>query len=75
MVVGVVIAAVVLIVGIVVFLVHENGGCKGGINQFSLPTYVSNNGKDWTATYGCYKGGTTSIPVPAGQFPNTTTPG
>ena len=45
-------------------------GCRGGIDQLTPPTYISSDGKHWTATYTCENGGTTSrrIPRPA-RFP------
>lgn len=44
-------------------------GCKGGIDQLTPPTYVSSDGKHWTATYTCENGGTTTRRVPASQVP------
>jgi hypothetical protein len=67
--ISILITAAVVVIGIVFLLVHESG-CRGGIDQLNPPTYVSADNANWTATYSCVGGGTKSIPVPAGQFPN-----
>jgi hypothetical protein len=48
------------------------GGCKGGIDEFSPPSYVSSDNVHWTAIYPCRNGGTISKPV-ANPFPDETT--
>ena len=41
------------------------GGCKGGIDEFGIPSYSSSVGSDhWTAIYPCREGGSTTTPVP-----------
>jgi hypothetical protein len=40
-----------------------SGGCNGGIDRFSPPTYRSTDGIHWTATYDCRDGGTTTRPA------------
>ena len=44
-------------------------GCKGGIDQFSPPSYQSSDGVHWQATYSCINGGTETKQVPASQVP------
>jgi hypothetical protein len=44
-------------------------GCQGGINQMVPPSYQSNDGVHWQATYACNNGGTETKPVPASQVP------
>jgi hypothetical protein len=44
-------------------------GCHGGIDQFVLPSYQSNDGVHWEATYACVNGGTETKPVPRSQVP------
>jgi hypothetical protein len=51
---------------IVVFLVFTSitssaGGCKGGIDQFSPPSFQSSDNVHWTATYACVGGGTKTV--------------
>lgn len=44
------------------------GGCKGGIDRFSVPTFSSTDNTHWTATYSCYDGGTKTVAY-HGQVP------
>jgi hypothetical protein len=37
-------------------------GCKGGIDQFSVPSFESSDNVHWTATYACVNGGTKTVP-------------
>ncbi len=39
------------------------GGCKGGIDTFTPPSYVSQTGKHWTAIVPCLGGGTKTRPA------------
>ena len=47
------------------------GGCKGGIDEFTPPSYVSSDNVHWTAIYQCRNGGTISKSV-ANPFPDVT---
>ncbi len=44
-------------------------GCQGGINQLIPPSYQSNDGVHWQATYTCMNGGTETRSVPSSQVP------
>jgi hypothetical protein len=44
-------------------------GCQGGIDQSVPPSYQSNDGVHWQATYACMNGGTETKPAPASQVP------
>jgi hypothetical protein len=44
-------------------------GCQGGIDQMVPPSYQSNDGVHWQATYSCNNGGTETKSVPASQVP------
>jgi hypothetical protein len=44
-------------------------GCQGGIDQAVPPSYQSNDGVHWVATYTCMNGGTETKPVPSSQVP------
>jgi hypothetical protein len=44
-------------------------GCQGGIDQLVPPSYQSNDGVHWQATYACNNGGTETKSVPASQVP------
>jgi len=44
------------------------GGCKGGIDRFSVPTFMSTDNTHWAATYSCYDGGTKTVAY-HGQVP------
>lgn len=44
-------------------------GCQGGIDQAVPPSYQSNDGVHWEATYTCMNGGTETKPVPSSQVP------
>jgi hypothetical protein len=44
-------------------------GCQGGIDQTVPPSFQSNDGVHWTATYSCMNGGTETRPVPSSQVP------
>jgi len=45
------------------------GGCRGGIDQFGIPSYRSTDGQHWTAIYPCVDGGYTEKPAPPGSVP------
>jgi hypothetical protein len=62
--------AVGVIVGVIAFsAIAGSGGCKGGIDRFSPPSYESTDGVHWTAIYPCRDGGTTRTPAPPGSVP------
>jgi hypothetical protein len=44
-------------------------GCSGGIDQSVPPSFQSNDGVHWQATYVCMNGGTETKSVPASQVP------
>jgi hypothetical protein len=44
-------------------------GCQGGIDQTVPPSFQSNDGVHWTATYTCMNGGTETKAVPSSQVP------
>jgi hypothetical protein len=44
-------------------------GCQGGIDQTVPPSFQSNDGVHWTATYSCMNGGTETKSVPSSQVP------
>ena len=44
------------------------GGCKGGIDTLTPPSFTSSDNKHWTVTYACAGGGTKSKPW-HGQVP------
>ena len=39
------------------------GGCQGGVDPFSLPTYTSQDGQHWNVTRSCVGGGTKTRPA------------
>ena len=45
------------------------GGCRGGIDQFGIPSYRSTDGTHWVAIYPCVDGGSTEKPAPPGSVP------
>lgn len=55
-----------LVVGLMLSLTVIGGDeCRGGRQQFGLPTYTQTGGSDsWVVTYPCAEGGHTSSPVP-----------
>jgi hypothetical protein len=44
-------------------------GCQGGIDQAVPPSYQSNDGVHWEATFTCMNGGTETKPVPSSEVP------
>jgi hypothetical protein len=46
-----------------------SSGCKGGPDPFGMPSYVSQDGKHWTAIVPCVDGGTKSRPARPGEVP------
>lgn len=46
-----------------------SGGCKGGPDPFGLPSYISQDGKHWTAVIPCVGGGTKTRPARPGEVP------
>lgn len=57
-----------LVAIIAISSIGAGGGCRGGIDEFGLPEYVSTDDEHWTAIYPCLEGGTTTTPAPPG-FP------
>ncbi len=47
---------------IVTSISSSASGCKGGIDQFSVPSFQSSDNVHWTATYSCVNGGTKTVP-------------
>ena len=47
---------------LVVGVSSSAGGCKGGIDRFSVPSFQSSDNVHWTATYSCVGGGTKTVP-------------
>lgn len=45
-----------------------NTACRGAIDEFGLPEFVSTDGETWVGIYPCVGGGTTRSPAPPG-FP------
>jgi len=39
------------------------GGCRGGVEQFGVPSYQSTDGKHWTAIVPCNLGGSKTRPA------------
>jgi hypothetical protein len=70
--VGILVAIIGLVVVVSFASSHGAGGsCRGGPDKFDATgvTYQSTDGKHWTATYPCVRGGSTTIPVPRRQVP------
>ncbi len=59
------------LVAIIAFSAVGSGpsGCQGGIDQAVPPSYESNDGVHWVATFTCANGGTLTKPVPSSQVP------
>ena len=59
------------LVAIIAFSAVGSGpsGCQGGIDQSVPPSYQSNDGMHWAATYTCMNGGTKTKSVPSSQVP------
>jgi hypothetical protein len=58
----------ILVFFLIASISSSAGGCKGGIDRFSLPLFTSTDGDHWKATYSCYGGGTKTIDS-QGQVP------
>lgn len=71
--VGIVVAIIAIGVGLGIATSSSSSSsgssCRGGIDHFSPPTYRSIDGKHWTATYPCTKGGSKTVPVPRREVP------
>lgn len=52
----------ILVFFLVVGVSSSAGGCKGGIDTLTPPSFESSDNTHWTATYACVGGGTTSKP-------------
>lgn len=59
------------LITIIAFSAVSSGtsGCRGGIDQLVPPSYQSNDGVHWQATYACMNGGTETRSVPSSQVP------
>jgi hypothetical protein len=59
------------LIAIIAFGAVSSGvsGCQGGIDQLVPPSYESNDGVHWQATYACMNGGTETRSVPSSQVP------
>jgi hypothetical protein len=52
----------IVVVFLVVGVSSSAGGCKGGIDRFSVPSSQSSDNVHWTATSSCIGGGTKTVP-------------
>jgi hypothetical protein len=59
------------LIGAILFfsIAGGGGGCRGGIDQFGIPSYQSTDGQHWVAIYPCVNGGSTEKPAPPGSVP------